>query len=219
MGIVHVTHLKSGTISGKTARAKSGKTPLVGQLAQRIILIHKLGQLGGTKEFLHCRLHRLNINQYLRRDFFCVMGCHSLTHYSLQSGKTNPVLILQKLAYSTDTPVAQVVNIIIIANTIFKMNIVIDRCKNIFLCNMFRNKFMDIFPDSFRKSLRICTEFFQDLRKYGVIHVLRNAQLSRIAVHKMSDIHHQIGKNLHILFLCLHIYIRDSRVLQFIRHL
>ena len=42
VGIVYVTHLKSGTVSGKTTRSQGGKTSLMGQLRQWIVLIHKL---------------------------------------------------------------------------------------------------------------------------------------------------------------------------------
>ena len=66
MGIVHVPNLKSGTVSRQTAGTQRRQTSLVGQLTQRIVLIHKLGQLGGTEKFLYGRCHRLDINQGLR---------------------------------------------------------------------------------------------------------------------------------------------------------
>ena len=42
MGIMHVTYLESGTVPRKTARPQCRQTPFMRQLAQRIILIHKL---------------------------------------------------------------------------------------------------------------------------------------------------------------------------------
>ena len=42
MRIVNVTNLKSGTVSRKTAGAQRGKTSLMSQLTERVILIHKL---------------------------------------------------------------------------------------------------------------------------------------------------------------------------------
>ena len=62
VGIVYVTHLESGTVSGQTAGAQGGKTPLVGQLSQRVVLIHELGQLGASEKLLHSSRHRLNID-------------------------------------------------------------------------------------------------------------------------------------------------------------
>ena len=40
--IVYVTHLESCAVSGKSARSQRGQTSLVGQLAQRICLVHEL---------------------------------------------------------------------------------------------------------------------------------------------------------------------------------
>ncbi len=100
------------------------------------------------------------------------MSRHSLTDNSFQSGQTYPVLVLQKLAYRTDTPVAKVVDIISAAQTVFQMNIIINGSKNIFL---------------------------------------------GIAVNKMSNVYHHVGQYFLILFLCLYINIRNSRILNLIR--
>ena len=62
MGVMYVPHLKSCPVSGQTARPERGKTPLMGQFTQRIILIHKLGQLGRTEKFFYRSLYRLNID-------------------------------------------------------------------------------------------------------------------------------------------------------------
>src|SRR5699024_8882091 len=57
--IVYVADLESGSVSGQTAGTQGGETSLVRQLTQRVVLIHKLGQLGGTEEFLDSSRHRL----------------------------------------------------------------------------------------------------------------------------------------------------------------
>ncbi len=84
MGIMYVTNLKSGTIPGKSSWAECGQTSLVGQLTKRVILIHELGQLGGSKELLHCCRHRFNINQRLRGYPFQILGRHPLADNTLQ---------------------------------------------------------------------------------------------------------------------------------------
>ena len=63
MGIVNIADLEPGTVSGETAWSQCGQTSLMCQLGQRIILIHKLRQLGTSEEFLHSSRHRLNIDQ------------------------------------------------------------------------------------------------------------------------------------------------------------
>ena len=62
VGVVYISHLESGTVSGQTARAQGGETALMGQLCQRVILVHELGQLGTSEELLHSRSHGLDIN-------------------------------------------------------------------------------------------------------------------------------------------------------------
>ena len=42
VGVVHVTDLEAGAVTGKTSRAECGKTPLVSDLRKRVGLVHKL---------------------------------------------------------------------------------------------------------------------------------------------------------------------------------
>ena len=64
------------------------------QLTQRVVLIHELGQLGGTEELLHSSRHRLDIDQRLRGDPFQILRRHTLSDNTLHSGKTDTVLVL-----------------------------------------------------------------------------------------------------------------------------
>jgi hypothetical protein len=70
MGRVHVAHLEAGTLAGQAARAQCRDATLVGDFRQRVGLIHKLGQLRGTKEFLDHGRYRLGIDQFLRHQSF-----------------------------------------------------------------------------------------------------------------------------------------------------
>ena len=63
MCIVNVTDLKSCAVSGQTAGAQCGQTALMGQLTQRVVLVHELGQLGRTEEFLDSSLDRFDVDQ------------------------------------------------------------------------------------------------------------------------------------------------------------
>ena len=62
VGVVYISHLESGTVSGQTARAQGGETALMGQLCQRVILVHELGQLGASEELLYRCGNRLNVD-------------------------------------------------------------------------------------------------------------------------------------------------------------
>ena len=44
MAVVNVSHIEGGSLSGETARAQCGNTPLVGQLGKGVGLVHELGK-------------------------------------------------------------------------------------------------------------------------------------------------------------------------------
>ena len=74
---------------------------------------------------------------------------HSLTNDTLHTGQTDTILVLKQLAYCTDTTVTQVIDIVIITNTILQMNIVVYGSKDIFLGDMLWNQLRDIAAASF----------------------------------------------------------------------
>ena len=144
MGVVYVSNLESGTVTGQTARSKGGKTSLVRQLSKWVILIHELGQLGRSEELFDCSCNRFDIDQGLRRNSVDVLCCHSFAYHTLHTGQTDAVLVLKQLTYGTDSTVAQVVDIIGISCAVFQMHVVVDGSENIFLCDMFRNQVVNV---------------------------------------------------------------------------
>ena len=190
---------------------------------QRVVLIHKLGQLGGTEEFLHGSLHRLDVDQSLRRNLLgCIVRGHSLANHALQSGQTDAVLVLKKLSDAADTAVAQMVDIIIRTDAVLQMHVVVDGSQNVFLRNVLRNQLADASAKCLCKSLRILVVLVlkQDLTECRIVNLLCDAELFRITVHEVSDVHHQVGQNLHAVSgICLNPHIRDGRILNLICHL
>ena len=81
------------------------------------MLVHELGQLGGTKEFFDGRCDRTDVNDLLRRQNFIVLNRHPLTQVPLHTGQTDANLVGQEFTNRTDTAVPQVVNIIHTAKT------------------------------------------------------------------------------------------------------
>ena len=114
------------------------------QLAQRIVLIHELRQLGRSEELLHCCSDRLDIDQGLRCDVVLILGGHTLAYGTLHSGETDTVLVLKQLANRTDTTVAQMVDIVLITDTILQVQVVVDGSNDVFLGNVLRNQLGDI---------------------------------------------------------------------------
>src|SRR5699024_9596093 len=96
VGLVYITHFKSGSLSGKSSRSQRGKSSLVCQLRQRIVLVHELRKLRTSKELLDGRCHRSDVHQSLRRSHVDVLNGHSLFNYSFHAGKTDPELILKE---------------------------------------------------------------------------------------------------------------------------
>ena len=47
--VVDVADLESGAVTGETAGAEGGETALVGQLGERVSLVHELGEGGVSR--------------------------------------------------------------------------------------------------------------------------------------------------------------------------
>ena len=58
---------------------------------------------------------------------------HSFTDHSFHSGQTDTVLVLEQLAHSPDTSVAQMVDIVIVADAVFQMDVIVNGSNDICL--------------------------------------------------------------------------------------
>ena len=65
MSWVHVSHLKARTLTRKATWTQGRDTTLVRHLRQWIVLVHKLRQLTGAKEFFDRRRDWLGIDEIL----------------------------------------------------------------------------------------------------------------------------------------------------------
>ena len=111
------------------------------------------------------------------------------------------------------------VNIVIVADAVLQMDIIINRCKDIFLRNMLGDQFMHILVNRLCQHLRIIAVLLQNLLQHRIINQLCNAQFFRITIYKVSDVYHHIRENFHILLLCLDPNIRNRRILDSVSHL
>ena len=221
VGVMYITHLESGTVSGKTTRSQSGKTSLMSQLTKRVVLIHELGQLGRSEELFHCCCHRFDVDQRLRGNALLILCCHTLAHNSLQSGQTDSVLVLEKLSYRTDTAVAQMIDVIIVSDAVLKMNIIVDGSENVFLCNMLRDQVVDVTPDHALHLIDVACGFFDDACQNRIVNLLRHADLFRININDCLKVYHHIGQNLDISGSILSFYpqILSRRILDRVSNL
>ena len=111
---MHVADLESGAIAGETAWPEGGQPPLVGQLGQRIDLIHELRKLAAAEEIADHRRERLGIDQLLRRHRFdaLVEQRHALLDQALGAGQADAALVGEQFAHGAHAAAAQVVDVV-----------------------------------------------------------------------------------------------------------
>src|SRR5690606_11895583 len=112
VGRVHVAHFEAGALTGQTARAECGDTALVGDLGERVVLVHELGQLAGAEEFLHRRRDRLGVDQVLRHQAFAFGHGQAFLDRALDAHQAHAELVLGHFAHAAHAAVAQVVDVV-----------------------------------------------------------------------------------------------------------
>ena len=133
--VMHDTNFVACTLTRQTARAQCVQTAFMSQLSQRIVLVHKLGQLAAAKEFFNSSNNRTNVNQVLRQNYLSILNGHTLFNNTLHTGQTNTELVLQQLAYAANTTVAQMVNIVFSAEAVHQIQQIVEGSQNIFNAN------------------------------------------------------------------------------------
>ena len=131
VAVVHVPNLHGCAVTGQAAGTQRGKAALMGQLGQRVILIHELGQRRGTEKFLNRSSHRTDVNQGLWGNDIQILNGHAFTNDTLHTGETDAELVLQQLANAAHTAVAQVVNIIRCTDAVADIQQIADGCQHI----------------------------------------------------------------------------------------
>ena len=82
------------------------------KFGKRIVLIHKLGELGRAEEFFNSGNDRANIDKILGGNNIGVLSGHAFFDNAFHTAHTNTELILKKFADGADTAVAKMVNIV-----------------------------------------------------------------------------------------------------------
>ena len=112
MGIVHVAHLEAGTLTRQTAGAKGRHTALVGDLGQRVGLVHELREGVGAEECVDHRRDSLSIDQIDRSEDLVVAHIHTLADSTRHAAQAHTKLVVELLADSAHAAVAEVVDIV-----------------------------------------------------------------------------------------------------------
>ncbi len=112
VGRVHVADFEARALAGQTAGAERRKAALVGDLRQRIGLVHELRKLGRAEELAHRRRRRLGVDQVVRHDRVDVDRGHAFLDRPLHAQQADTVLVFEELTDRTDPAVAEVVDVV-----------------------------------------------------------------------------------------------------------
>ena len=135
MGHVHVTHLKASTLAGQTARAKGRYTALVGDLSQRVGLVHELRQLRCTEKLFQRSGNRLAVDQVMRHQRFLLSLTQALLDRFLNSCQAGAVLVFSEFANATHPAVAQVINVIDFTIAVAQVHQDFDHGEDVLVCH------------------------------------------------------------------------------------
>ena len=117
---VHVAHLEARPLAREPAGPERGQPPLVGDLRERVGLVHELGELRRAEELAHGRRRRLGVDQVVRHDGVDINRAHALANGAFHPEQADAVLVLHQLADRAHPAVAQVVDVIDIAATVLQ---------------------------------------------------------------------------------------------------
>ena len=130
---MHVAHLEAGALAGQTARSERRQAALVGDLRQRVGLVHELRQLRRAEELAHRGRGRLGVDQVLRHHGVDVDARHALLDGALHAEQTDAVLVLHQLADRADAAVAEMVDVVDLALAVAQVDQGLDDREDVLL--------------------------------------------------------------------------------------
>ena len=130
---MHVAHLEAGALAGQTARSKRREAALVGDLRQRVGLVHELRQLRGAEELAHGGSRRLGVDQVLRHHGVDIDTRHALLDRALHAQQADAVLVLHQFADRAHTAVAEMVDVVDLALAVAQVDQRLDDGEDVFL--------------------------------------------------------------------------------------
>ncbi|OIQ79565.1 hypothetical protein GALL_386840 [mine drainage metagenome] len=133
MGRVHVAHLEAGALARQAARSQGGDTAFVGDLGERIGLVHELRQLARTEKFLDRRRNRFGVDQIVRHQIVRLCLIQPLLDRPLDAHQAGAELVLGQFADRAHAPVAEMVDIVDLAPAIPELDQDADHVDDVFI--------------------------------------------------------------------------------------
>ncbi len=132
VGGVHVAHLEARALAGQAARTQGRDPPLVGDLGQRVVLVHELRELRGAEKFLGGGGDRLGVDQILRGKPFGFGQAQPLLDRALDPHQSDAEHVFGHLADAADAAVAEVVDVVHRAVAVADVDQHLEHRQNIF---------------------------------------------------------------------------------------
>ena len=110
--VMDVAHLEAGALPVKTARSERRQAALVGDLGERIDLVHELRQLGRSEELPDDAHERRGVQQVARREQRLVLDGHAVADDAGHLRQAHADLVLEQLAHAADAAVAEMVDVV-----------------------------------------------------------------------------------------------------------
>ena len=122
VGRVHVAHLEAGTLARQAARSERRDAPLVGDLRQRVGLVHELRQLRRAEELADRGADRLAVDQVVRHQVLGLGLAEPLLDRALDAHQAGAELVLGQFADAAHAAVAQVVDVVDLAAAVAQLD-------------------------------------------------------------------------------------------------
>ena len=110
--VVHVADLEAGALAVQTARSERRQAALVGDLGQRVDLVHELRQLGRSEELPDDADERRRVQEVAGRDERLVLDGHAVADHAGHLRQADADLVLEQLAHAADAAVAEMVDVV-----------------------------------------------------------------------------------------------------------
>ena len=217
VAVVYVAHVEAGALAAQAAGAQGGDAALVGQLGQGVGLVHELAQGGGTEELLDGRRHRADVHQTLWSHNVQVLEGHALADDPLHAGEADAELVLQQLAHGAHPAVAQVVDVVRLADAAGQAVQVVDGGKDVVQNDVLGQQQVHLIQDLLAQL--VPGILLGQATQQDAAHLLLDAQVGGVQVdahlpEEFAHVDHAVGEDADGLALHVQVHLRHAGVLE-----
>ncbi len=169
----------------------------MGQFGQRVGLVHELAQWGGAKELLDGRGDGADVDEALGGDDVQILQGHALADHALHARKANAELVLQQLTHAADAAVAQVVDVVGLADAVRQAVEVVDGGEHVVHHDVLGDQDVDVLADGVLQGLAF--KLLAQQLHVAAVDQLLDAHLGGVKVDVVADVHHAVGEDAHVL--------------------